>query len=691
MRTLAGNVAGPNGMSLSGYSLIFTAGSSSYTAAIGGGGAYSVDLQPNTYSVALRSPGKDSERIMSRLQVTDGPTVGLLELMGADSINANMLRVAAAVGQSPEYGGGGGSGAGVDAEDVGFDIWLLAGQSNMRGHTTLDANVDIPYPGVFQWGSLSSDAPTFNRIVLGSDPLRMPESTVAGRTGPGSWFGRTIKAMVPTNRYILLVPYAWGGTALAINNAPWRPGNPGGSMYEGAITQSNGAVAAAQLIYPDSRFKGVLWIQGEADGEAAIGHSVYAAALAQLIAGFRTRITGAADSAFIIGSLVPEAISTNSGVAVIAQAQQDVVANTSKCAFAPGVSGYSTDNWHYDVLPGPRIMGSRLAGAVLEAVGTITPVAPVIIDIPQVAGTAEVGGTLTAGAGKWQNLPTELQYQWQRDGVAISGATSRSYVVVEADANTALRVSVTAVNAAGQAVSQSAPVSIVVARQRNAHVTSGTSYFTSETLGPVLGKEIKIAMLNIDTTGSPFFFSQGGSTSTSRELALLRNASAMQCIIGGSVTTLMATTAVIPPGTGAFVDIDMVLTMSLVAGGTWSIKFGDYDLLTKDIPTPAYQTGSASGGATLLAGTGNIPNMPFRLGARGGSNDPLVESGGGTFPVGSRFGDTLVWTRDTPGQGEWVLQREFWMPASGTVAVDQVAGKNATLVNGDGTDFAAVA
>jgi hypothetical protein len=47
---------------------------------------------------------------------------------------------------------------------------------------------------------------------------------------------------------------------------------------------------------------------------------------------------------------------------------------------------------------------------------------------PKISGTAVAGGTLTAAAGTW-TTGTTLSYRWYADGVAISGATGRTYKI----------------------------------------------------------------------------------------------------------------------------------------------------------------------------------------------------------------------------------------------------------------------
>jgi beta-glucanase (GH16 family) len=74
---------------------------------------------------------------------------------------------------------------------------------------------------------------------------------------------------------------------------------------------------------------------------------------------------------------------------------------------------------------------------------------PVNTFLPQVTGITQVGSTLTTSNGSWTNSPTSYTYQWRRNGVNISGATSATYVLVSADAGTAITVAVTATNASG--------------------------------------------------------------------------------------------------------------------------------------------------------------------------------------------------------------------------------------------------
>jgi len=98
-------------------------------------------------------------------------------------------------------------------------------------------------------------------------------------------------------------------------------------------------------------------------------------------------------------------------------------------------------------------LGARLAVTVtaqvdgyatrVESSAATAPVTGVLSGaVPVVAGTATVGSTLTAQPGSW-SATAALGYQWTRGGVAITGATARTYVPVPGDLGTQIAVVVT--------------------------------------------------------------------------------------------------------------------------------------------------------------------------------------------------------------------------------------------------------
>ncbi len=83
--------------------------------------------------------------------------------------------------------------------------------------------------------------------------------------------------------------------------------------------------------------------------------------------------------------------------------------------------------------------------AVQVATGEdVEPGTPVNLGLPTITGTPEVGKKLTAHHGEWDTADLHFSYQWNRDGVAIPGATKSTYTVASADQGGVLTVTVTA-------------------------------------------------------------------------------------------------------------------------------------------------------------------------------------------------------------------------------------------------------
>jgi hypothetical protein len=93
--------------------------------------------------------------------------------------------------------------------------------------------------------------------------------------------------------------------------------------------------------------------------------------------------------------------------------------------------------------------------------------APANTAAPTIAGTPQVGSTLTATQGSWNGAPSSFAFAWSRcdasgDSCAtIDGAASATYTVTQADAGAALRVSIAATNAAGTTRFVSAPTGAI--------------------------------------------------------------------------------------------------------------------------------------------------------------------------------------------------------------------------------------
>ena len=93
---------------------------------------------------------------------------------------------------------------------------------------------------------------------------------------------------------------------------------------------------------------------------------------------------------------------------------------------------------------------------------------PVNTALPTIAGTTQVGQTLTAAPGTWTNQPATYVYAWQHcdatgaNCVAIAGANQQTYVLQATDAGSTIRVSVTASTGVGAATATSVQTAVVV-------------------------------------------------------------------------------------------------------------------------------------------------------------------------------------------------------------------------------------
>jgi hypothetical protein len=82
-----------------------------------------------------------------------------------------------------------------------------------------------------------------------------------------------------------------------------------------------------------------------------------------------------------------------------------------------------------------------------KAVRTSAPTATVrkpftTTTAPKISGTAKMGFVLTAVPGTWSPTPT-YTYQWKRNGVAVSGATGKTYALKSTDVGSTITVTVT--------------------------------------------------------------------------------------------------------------------------------------------------------------------------------------------------------------------------------------------------------
>ena len=236
------------------------------------------------------------------------------------------------------------------------DVYLLIGQSNMEGFSedfakqALPGEPDEPIPAIMQLNVTANDAFSFPSIgdfgnpdsqvgfpdfVVAEDPLhtsRDPSlpNKLGTRIGLGLSFAKQALQTDPNHR-IILVPAAWSATGFCntgdflaqATDAPdfVAEGELGWNAFEqedpvfGGTLLFNRAIVRANMTIQRSGgiLRGILWHQGESDGDNNVCSQAYAGNLATMASELRTRIISDArgtsargmtsDVPFIVGTM----------------------------------------------------------------------------------------------------------------------------------------------------------------------------------------------------------------------------------------------------------------------------------------------------------------------------------------------------------------------------------------------------
>ncbi|AKU94139.1 Phage protein [Labilithrix luteola] len=230
----------------------------------------------------------------------------------------------------------------------GYDVFLLAGQSNMVGRgASFDAALDTPHPAIFQWGRGERDG----MIVPAVARLDHNDTALLDRVGMGLSFAKAYyEASQPTPRPILLVPTARGGSSFSAHQ--WNPGDP---LFEDAVLRGNAAMATD----PGNRFVAFLWHQGEND-VGQYDNATYSQALDAMIGAFRARVAGASSAPFILGQFCPDWSPDPAAKASISSAIDATPQRVPFTSVAPsaGLTSNAGDAVHFDA-PAQRTYGAR--------------------------------------------------------------------------------------------------------------------------------------------------------------------------------------------------------------------------------------------------------------------------------------------------------------------------------------------
>lgn len=401
--------------------------------------------------------------------------------------------------------------AAVDPNDIGHDVVLLVGQSNMVGYGNgLDtAYLDTPDARVVQWPGSGS---YMGQPVTAVDPLFHHEQ-FGGGVGHGVGFAKELSRTLPPNRKIMLVPCAHGSTGFSttslssppagyttVSGGSWdTTGAAGGiNLYQYAIEQANAAIASG----PNNRIVAILWLQGEAD--TAMTAANYRTALLALIDGLRSNINGASlQTPFLIGQMLDAAIA-NVGAArqAINAVHIDLPRLRTNTAFYYGpkalidASYQRGDNLHYSA-KGQRVLAVRAFDALARARRNVTGIAAPTLPAP----TLSQSGT-TANVS-WPQPPsrvTDYAVRYSTNGGATWTTLTRAQSIDVTATITGLTLGATAlvqvasVNETGtSAWSPSGSITLVALPGQPTALTAGTpaaSYVPLSWTAPASGGSV---------------------------------------------------------------------------------------------------------------------------------------------------------------------------------------------------------
>jgi hypothetical protein len=246
---------------------------------------------------------------------------------------------------------------------TGYDVVLLAGQSNMIGRDPAgpDSSLDRAVAELFMLNAVNAVVPAVEPLVY-----QVPAGTDSGPgIGPGGPFGRSyIREGSNERRKVLLVGSAVGGSKIVnATGTTWNAGVADPNLASFAIARANAAIAAE----PGSRLVAILWAQGDTDGIANETQAAFEAATDALFARFRSQITGASNATPIItfGSVPEHTAGTMSQIKAAQAGTPSRVVNSYYVAPPPGVN-HIGDTLHFNNAA-QRYLGQQAHGYFVQS------------------------------------------------------------------------------------------------------------------------------------------------------------------------------------------------------------------------------------------------------------------------------------------------------------------------------------
>lgn len=227
----------------------------------------------------------------------------------------------------------------------GFDVILVAGQSNTHSGDSFDPTLDTSDENIFQLGRFDDDD---MQIILAEEPLQHTSKN-ENKIGFAMTFAKHYLQIAPRGRQVLIIPCGLGGSGFI--NGRW---NPGDEIYEDAITRVNFVLNSQE----NSRLVAILWHQGEGD----VINFDFQNDLDNMISSMRRDIVGdQSRTPFILGGFVPEWVALDRA----RQVQQTILQDTPKrnlyssYVTTTGLTANSNEDIIHFSAEAQRILGKR--------------------------------------------------------------------------------------------------------------------------------------------------------------------------------------------------------------------------------------------------------------------------------------------------------------------------------------------
>jgi hypothetical protein len=274
---------------------------------------------------------------------------------------------------------------------------------------------------------------------------------------------------------------------------------------------------------------------------------------------------------------------------------QDVSAPTSATGTTATLANLTSGTYKVQVVATNGV-GDSSRSPESSAVPVTSGIAPAITTA-NIRGIAQIGQTLTAVAGGVTGTPTPTaSYQWKRAGSAITGATGSTYVLVTADLNKAISVTITETNGVGTAASITSDVTSPVAQADAPPTASGISIAGTAKVGQTLTANVSGASgYPVPTTAYQWYLNGAAVSNATGSTYQVRLADLDRTVsVRAVLTNSQGSLALTSTGTASVQPADVAPAVSSVAivgvarvGQTLEVLASG--LTGSPVPTAAYQ------------------------------------------------------------------------------------------------------